>query len=244
MKKHLFFVLSLSFALTACNNVSTSDLTTELQQPQVSQIQSAKTVKLNLNKSDSNAKVSKSVSTLKDKKSRGETKKVEKLEIAFIAPSAKNDLDQKAASAIARITLTSMGSAQSFESGYKIALPALEKMAAENVYIAKIALAMTKAGMYWETDYKIAAAALNNVSSETPTSVNATCNMILSLMGNTKSFEEGSKIAYAALDIIGQTNNEDVRFVVNTAVTSAKQAMYWEDVYKTLNNTFTELKNF
>ncbi|MFN8576107.1 MAG: hypothetical protein U0354_04560 [Candidatus Sericytochromatia bacterium] len=246
MKKKLS-ALSLALSLVLLSACSNEQNLTQVQDfsSQTTQIQSAKKIKLNFNKTDKNAIISgKSTSKLTGKKSRGETKKIEEMSITFLAPSNKNDIDSKSAAAIARMTLNSMNSSQTYESGYKIARSALDRLASENVYIAKMAIQMANVGMYWETDFKIASAALNILSNETPVNVSVTCDMITSIMNSSKSYEEGSKIAYAALEIIGKTDNENVRFVVDTAVESAKKGMYWEDVFKTLSNTFSELRNF
>lgn len=246
MKKKLSS-LSLSLSLVFLVSCSSETNLAQIQDisSQTTQIQSAKKVKLSFNKPDTNAIIpGKSSSKLTGKKSRGETKKIDEMSITFLAPSNKNDIDSKSSAAIARMTLSSMNGSQSYESGYKIARTALDRLASENVYIAKMAIQMANVGMYWETDYKIASAALNILANETPVSVSSTCDMIISIMNSSKSHEEGSKIAYAALDVIGKTDNENIRFVVSTAVDSAKKGMYWEDVYKTLNNTFVELRNF
>lgn len=241
MKKVLRIVPLVITSLILANCSSQSPTLEPILDQTVVQAQAAKSVKLSMNK-ENTKETKKSESDLKNKLSKGETKKVEKLDISFTAPDNKNSVDPKSYAIVARIALSSMNGAKSFESGYKLALPTLERLAAENIYIAKVAVSMAKSGMYWETCFKAAAAALENVSSNRENNISETCNLIAKVMSSTKSFEEGAKLGYAAFNIIGQTDNQTVQLLVNTTVNSAKQAKYWEDVYKTLQNGLTELK--
>lgn len=207
----------------------------------VTEVQSAKKITLNFNKKDTK-ETKNSESKLINKKSKGEVKKAESLQISFTAPDLKNSIDQKSIVAISRIALNSMNGAQSYESGYKMSLTILERLASENVYIARVGLAMAKGGMYYETCFKATAATLKNISEERPNNPTETCNLISSIMSNTKSYEEGAKLGYAAMEVIGNTDNQMVKLIVDTTVSSAKAGQYWEDIYKTLQNGLNEIK--
>ncbi|MEK7432797.1 MAG: hypothetical protein AABZ74_06675 [Cyanobacteriota bacterium] len=236
-------IMCSSLILASCSSQQTDLSNSTLDNNNQTQAQSVKKIQLSLDKLKT-PETKKSESKLTNKKSKGDVKKPAPLEIMFSPPTGKNNLDPTSVVQISRIALNSMNSAQSYESGYKTSLVVLEKLASENIYIAKIGLAMAKSGMYYETCFKVTAAALENIASERPVSVAETCNLISKIMSNTKSYEEGAKLGYAAMEIIGSSDNENVRFLVNTSVTAAKQGMYWEDIYKTLQNTLTELKNF
>ena len=244
MLKNKFLNLSLSLAFLVLSGCSSEQaelpslVNNDMQQVQA---QAAKTIKLSLTK-ENTKETKKSESTLTNKKSKGTVKKVEKLEINFIPPSKKNDIDSKSAVTLARFALNSMNGAQSFESGYKISLKALETIESQGVYTAKLGLKMAKAGMFWETCFKASAATLKNISEERPNTPAEACNLVSSIMSNTKSYEEGAKLGYAALEVIGNTDNQVVRLIVDTTVKSAKSGQYWEDIYKTLQNGLTEIK--
>ncbi|MEK7432796.1 MAG: hypothetical protein AABZ74_06670 [Cyanobacteriota bacterium] len=238
MKKLSLLVLVLF--VTSCSSQENLSSLNQVSND-VTEVQSAKKITLNFNKKDTK-ETKNSESKLINKKSKGEVKKAESLQISFTAPDLKNSIDQKSIVAISRIALNSMNGAQSYESGYKMSLTILEKLASENVYIARVGLAMAKGGMYYETCFKATAATLKNISEERPNNPTETCNLISSIMSNTKSYEEGAKLGYAAMEVIGNTDNQMVKLIVDTTVSSAKAGQYWEDIYKTLQNGLNEIK--
>lgn len=228
----------LSLVLVSCGTETNS--ISNIQDSSLVQAQASKKTKLSMNKENTKETL-KSNSELKGKLSKGDTKKVEQLNISFTEPMARNDLDPKNYGVVARIALKSMNGAKTFESGYKVARATLDRLNSENVYIAKLAIEMANAGMYWETNFKVAALALENISIEKENNINETCDFISKSMSSTKSYEEGAKLGYAAFNVVGKTDNQSVKILVDTIVSSAKQGRYWEDVYKTLQNGISEL---
>ena len=230
-----------ALALGACSSEPELPMLNEGPQQDV-QAQAAKTIKLNMVKA--NTPEPKSNSPLKNKLSRGEVKKAEKLEITFEAPSTKNAIDSKSTMALARFALKSMNAAKDYESGCKKVIPTLQKLASEGNLIAKLGLDTSNASGYWGTRFKVSAIALRQISESYDSTPMMAGELAKQMLSTTEHYEDGSKIGYAALDVLGSINNQDANLIINTVRNSAKQGKYWEDVYKAIYNGLVEIKSF
>lgn len=176
-------------------------------------------------------------SELANRPSRGEPKPVLNPPVSYPPPSRGVDNIANTAS----FALDSMNRARSWESGYRIGEQTLKGIASD-AYVARLALAASGPSMKWETAYYVLAYALQHIASAQPNTVENTCNLVLKMMDKSKTWEEGSRIGFATLKFIRQTATPNMSSFIDTAVSSADAARYWEDTYKTLASAFQQMK--
>ncbi len=232
-------------ALAGCNNQATIDPAL-LAQTDVS-AQASKKITLSMDKKNSTEIKNDSKAKIKEKNSLTKSdKKGDKLVVTFTAPSGKNDLDSQNIAMIARYSLNSMNQATTWMDGYNIGIQALSTMAGQGVYVARVSWSAANATKNWDNGYKMVAAALNHLANERPNTPAETCTLVLTMMGATTGVQgwmDGYKGGYAALQIMGQTDNPGVKSIIELALRQADSTREWRDGYNVLINALAALRS-
>lgn len=156
----------------------------------------------------------------------------------------QRDLSTSDIMTIARIGLSGMDSARTWQDGYNVGYQTLQSLAAQNSFIAKLGVAAVAPQMGYEAAYKVVAAALNFIASNQQISVSASCDLIRGFMNTAKTWEEGARIGYASMAFIRNNGaSPSITAVIDASVSTAHAAHYWEDAYNILNNAFAQLRS-
>lgn len=239
--------LTLAMSLTACGT-QTNDLSQQLAQDTTVQAQSVKTITLSMDKKETTA-VKKAEANLKEvkvketaaKKDNGAQKSVKDVAVKFSAPSGKNDIASQNYAMVARYSLQSMNQATTYQSGYQIGIQALSSMASQGVYIARVTWSAANATKDWQNGYKAVAAALNHIASEKENSAYNTCQLVITMMNSANTYEDAYHEGFAALQVIGTTDNYAVKNITDLALRQAQSATSWADGFNTLKNALNSL---
>lgn len=189
------------------------------------------------------AKVKKQTVAIKDKKDEGKEKSASKVNIQFEKPTGKNDFDSQQYAMMARYALQSMNSAYSYAEGYRLGLNALNDMASRGVYVARVSWSAANATQSWENGYKVVSSALNHIASDRPNTAYEACNLVLNMVSTTNNYSDGYRAGRAALQVIGQTDNQTVRWIVDSAIRDADAAWGNEAAYNRIVNALQQLRS-
>jgi hypothetical protein len=208
--------------------------------------QASATKFLTTDKTDSGSK-----QTTKNKlgnKAASKTPKVaDNLKIAIKPATLAPSLTDGNLSSIARMTLSSMQQAQTYDSACQIAYGSLERMLDETNQ-ADMAVRFTyygaKSQETWKNAYTVAARGLEHIAAGRPTEGRAVYTLAQSLMGGTDSWVDGAKVGYEMLESVEKADRDSQnRRIASFAYDSAKRATRWEDAYRTIENAFREMAN-
>jgi hypothetical protein len=146
---------------------------------------------------------------------------------------------------IARMTLTSMQQARTYDSACQIAYGALERMLDETNQ-ADMAVRFTyygaKSQEKWSNAYKVAALGMEHISYNRSSTGRPVYNLALSMMATTDSWVDGAKVGYEMLESVEKADRDSQnRRIASVAYDSAKRATRWEDAYRTIENAFREI---
>lgn len=180
-------------------------------------------------------------SELNNRPSRGVPKPIQNAPIKY-QPPTRGPRDPNNIAATASFAIDSMNRARSWESGYRIGEEALKDLSAE-AYIARLGVASSAPSMQWETAFYVAGYSLQHIASGESNTVESTCNLVLKMMNKSKTWEEGSRIGFAALKQIRLTATPGISSFIDTALSSADAARYWEDTYQTLASALQRMKS-
>jgi len=238
------FAITLSSALiisllTACGNQSNISPIQLSQSPILSQ--AAKTNEyLSFAKKDDGTE-KKSDLEIKEKTEKASVKKPEELKIKL--PAVKNyPMDERDVASIARYALREMHAAVTYSEGYRAGLKAIKKMARDGVYVARVSLASAESTIDWQNGYKVVAAALNHMAEGNPNTPYEACNLVLSMMKSTNSYSDGYRAGLGAMNVIGQTDNHRVRYIVESAIRAAESTYSSERSYNIIRDALLELR--
>ncbi len=243
MKKFTSLAISsflLATALVGCSSQTTIDPSL-LQDTQVN-AQAAKNITLNMVKKNSTEVKDNSSAKIKDKAKEGGVKKATNVIVKFAAPSGKNDWDSQNNAMSARYTLAAMNSASTYSQGYNIGIQALSQMASQGVYVGRVTWSAANATKDWNNGYKVVAAALNHIAADRPNTPYEACVLVQSMMGASTDYADGYRAGYAALQVIGQTDNYTVKNIIDLALRQANSTSDWSYGYSILNNALNQLK--
>jgi hypothetical protein len=244
MKKLAMMTVTVLFsvsALTACGSSTALD-PAALQQTQIVEEQAFGSTTLSMKKQNTNEPKISGLK-IKDKMSKGAPKDIAKLVVKFKNPSAKNNLDERDIANIARYTLSSMNSSQTYTEGYKIGVMALDNMARQGVYVARVSWASANSTKDWENGYKVVAAALNHIAAENPNTPAEACNLVMNMMNACKDYADAYRVGFAAMQVVGNTDNPMIRNITDLALRQAGGTTDWEDGFNVLRNAFLALRN-
>lgn len=142
---------------------------------------------------------------------------------------------------MARLGLRAMDRTRTWEDGYNVGNQTMRTLSSQGSYIAKLATAASRPAMKYESAYKVLAHAMRFISEERHISINSTVNLIRKMMDSAKTWEDGARIGYATIDHISRTAEPGMRRILQNAERTARSANYWEDAYRILMDTYTEI---
>lgn len=269
MKKLSEMSISCLMLISLATGCTSESPVMNLEDPSIVNAQSSKKITLSMNKKDTDevkksdgvillddkgvtfdksgnittsTKVKKQTVTIKEKKDDGKEKSISNLNIQFEKPTGKNDYDSQQYAMMARYALQSMNSAYSYSEGYRIGLNALSDMANRGVYVARVSWSSANATQNWENGYKVVSSALNHIASDRPNTAYEACNLVLNMMSTTNNYSDGYRAGRAALQVIGQTDNQTVRWIVDRALRDADSAWSNETAYNHIINALQQLR--
>jgi hypothetical protein len=148
---------------------------------------------------------------------------------------------------IARMTLTSMQQARTYDSACQIAYGALERML-DDTHQSDMAVRFTyygaKSQEKWENAYKVAALGMEHIAYNRGSSGRPVYNLALNMMSKTDSWVDGAKVGYEMLETVEKADRDPQnQRIASFAYDSAKRATRWEDAYRTIENAFREIAN-
>ena len=217
---------------------------------QVQSLAAASDVTLSLDKKDSGT-VKKNDTTIKSKNASTAKKDVVDLKLTF-KKSLKNDYypstypagyfqDERQLAQVANYTLSSMNSASTYESGYRIGIAALQMMANDGVYVGRLSFAAANATKSWMNGYKVTAAALQHMAYQKPNSIYEACNLAQKMISATDTYEDGYRAGYAALQIVNTADNYQIKSITGLALNQANAASTYQDAYNVVVYAFRQL---
>lgn len=243
MKKFLLPSLAIALILSSCGTAT--QVVNQTPSQDVSSFASS-TKKMTMDKKDAGATkkseiVNKGGKDLGTKSQASGQRNASKVEVSYKDVKSSNSSESFAA-ATANFALRSMDQSQTYESGAKIGYKALEDLSLQNVYVAKLTYATARATTTWEDAYKIMAIGLRTIADQKPNTPQTACDLVLTMLEKVKTYESGARAGYAAIEFIGQTDNQQVRSFLATVYNSAKSARTWDDAYRTIVNGVQTLK--
>jgi hypothetical protein len=160
---------------------------------------------------------------------------------------AKGSIAAGGLSDIARMTLTSMQQARTYDSACQIAYGALERMLDETNQ-SDMAVRFTyygaKSQEKWVNAYKVASLGLEHIAYGRSSSGRQVYQLAQNMMSATDSWVDGAKVGYEMLETIEKVDRDSQnRRIASFAYDSAKRATRWEDAYRTIDNAFREIAN-
>jgi hypothetical protein len=201
---------------------------------------------LTADKADTNAKQT-TKNKLGNKTVTKTVKEVTPLKIALQPAKLGPSLTDGNVSNIARMTLSSMQSAQSYDSACQIAYGALERMLDETNQ-ENLAVRFTyygaKSQETWKNAYKVAALGMEHIANNRQATGRPVYNLAINMMGTTDSWVDGAKVGYEILESVEKADRDSQnRRIASFAYDSAKRASRWEDAYRTIENGMREIAN-
>ncbi len=143
---------------------------------------------------------------------------------------------------IARIGLTSMERARTYEDGYNIGRSTIDSLARQNSYIARLAQAATNPQMGYESAYKAISHSLSFIANNREISISNACDLVRTMMGAAKTYEDGARMGYGTMSFIRQSASPSITAVIDSSVYAAQSARYWEDSYNLLFNAYNSIR--